>query len=188
LLATHKSGVPVRVVPPPVRTIAVIVALVGVLVPAAAIAASGPGVVPVDDLESAVLDELNLVRLEHGLRPVRLHDRLTAAADRHSLEMVAAGYFGHESSDGGQFWARIKAFYRPRASRRPWMVGENLIWNTDRLSARTAVTRWLASPGHRENLLRPAYRDVGISAVRACAPGVFGNRRVIVITVDFGTR
>ena len=141
-----------------------------------------------DRLESAVLDELNLVRLEHGLRQLRLSPSLTEAADNHSLQMVKAGYFGHESPNGSHFARRIKGFYKPRAIKRKWTVGENLIWRTDRLTARAAVTAWLASPGHRENLLGPKFREVGISAVRAVAPGVYGHRRVVVLTVDFGAR
>ena len=140
-----------------------------------------------DRLESAVLDELNLVRLEHGLRQLRENPSLTAAADRHSLQMVNAGYFGHQSSDGSHFASRIKGFYKPRARR--WTVGENLIWRTHRLTARAAVAAWLVSPGHRENLLGPRAREVGISAVRAVgAPGVYANRPVVVLTVDFGDR
>ena len=51
------------------------------------------------------------------------------------------------------------------------------------------MTAWLVSPGHRENLLGAAFREVGISAVRAVgAPGVYGHRRVVVLTVDFGAR
>jgi uncharacterized protein YkwD len=136
-----------------------------------------------------VLDELNLVRLEHGLNQLRLNPRLTAAADSHSLEMVRSGFFGHESADGRHFAQRIKDFYQPRGPRRSWTVGENLIWQERRLSARAAVTSWLASHGHRENLLEPDFREVGISAVRArSAPGVYEQRHVVVLTVDFGAR
>ncbi len=139
--------------------------------------------------ESAVLDELNLVRLEHGLKQLRINPKLTAAADHHSLEMVHSGYFAHKSPDGGHFASRIKDFYKPRAVRQKWRVGENLIWSEQRLSARAAVSAWLASPGHRENLLGHAFREVGISAVRAVgAPGVFGGRRIVLLTVDFGAR
>ena len=153
-----------------------------------ALGADTPRVSSEDRLESAVLDELNLVRLEHGLKQLRINLKLTAAADHHSLEMVRSGYFAHESPDGGHFAARIKDFYKPRAVRR-WTVGENLIWQEERLSARAAVSAWLGSPGHRENLLGPAFREVGISAVRAVrAPGVFGGRRIVLLTVDFGAR
>jgi uncharacterized protein YkwD len=140
-----------------------------------------------DRLEAAVLDELNLLRLEHGLHQLRPSPRLTDAADAHSRAMVLSGFFAHESKDGTDFAARIKSYYKPRG--RHWKVGENLIWRLRRLSARAAVAAWLASPGHRENLLEPDFREVGISAVRAWgAPGVYGKRPVVVVTVDFGAR
>jgi uncharacterized protein YkwD len=168
------------------RSIAVIAAVVA-LVPAVALGVDSPQVSPANRLESAVLDELNLVRLEHGLTQLRLNSALTAAADSHSLEMVRAGYFGHESADGRHFAQRITRFYRPRGG--PWTVGENLIWRERQLTARLAVAAWMASPGHRENLLEPDFREAGVSAVRALgAPGVYEQRQVVVLTVDFGAR
>ncbi len=178
-----------RLVPPRVRLILPIIVLVAFVVPAVAAGVSSPAVAPADGLELAVLDELNAVRLEHGRRPFRLNPRLVAAADAHSLEMVSSGYFGHESSDGTNLATRIKRFYRPLVGPRTWSVGENLLWRAPGVSARTAVADWLKSPGHRENLLRRSFREVGISAVRAKgAPGVYGQRTVIILTVDFGTR
>jgi uncharacterized protein YkwD len=163
--------------------------VVFVVAPAAALGVASPSVAPEDNLERAVLEELNLVRLEHGLRSLRANPRLTAAAEHHTQDMVTSGFFSHTSPDGRPAAARIKRFYKPRTARRPWTVAENLIWHEQRLSARAAIAAWLASPGHRENLLKPAFREVGISAVRAHgAPGVFGNRSVVVVTVDFGRR
>ena len=102
--------------------------------------------------------------------------------------MVRAGYFAHESPDGVTSRRGSRGSTGPARADGRWTVGENLIWSTDRLSARAAVGAWLASPGHRENLLGP-FREVGISAIRAlAAPGVFGHRRVVVVTVDFGAR
>ncbi|HEU0304953.1 MAG TPA: CAP domain-containing protein [Gaiellaceae bacterium] len=170
------------------RAIAPIVAGFALLGVAPGIAAGPANVAHADELEAAVLEELNLVRLEHGLRPLRLSPGLTAAAEFHSLDMVRVGFFGHESADGRDFAARIRSFYRPRPRGGLWTVGENMAWQTRRLSARAAVVRWLHSPGHRENLLRARFREIGISAVRARAPGVFGHRRVVVLTVDFGAR
>ncbi len=175
--------------PPGLRLLPQLAVVAALLLPAVASAADGPDVAPVDRLESAVLDELNLVRLEHGLRQLTLSPNLTEAADSHSHQMVVSGYFGNESPDGSHFARRIKGFYKPRAVRRKWTVGENIIWSTRRLTARAAVAAWLASPGHRENLLGRKFREVGVSAVRAAgAPGVYGHRRVVVLTVDFGAR
>jgi uncharacterized protein YkwD len=47
----------------------------------------------------------------------------------------------------------------------------------------------MGSDHHRVNLLDPAWRDVGVSALRARAvPGAFKGQTVIVVTVDFGVR
>jgi uncharacterized protein YkwD len=173
-----------------VRSILPFVALVAALVPAAALGTSAPRVVlPADSLESALLGALNGARAEYGLRALRPDARLAIAAEQHSVDMVESGYFGHKSSDGSVFWKRIKRFYRPRTTRRTWIVGENLLWQTRHVTAQAAVRAWLRSPGHRANLLQPSFRDVGIAAVRAAgAPGVYGHRRVVVLTVDFGAR
>ncbi len=100
--------IPASVVPPGLRALLPIAVVVAALLPAVSFGADGPRVSPEDQLESAVLDELNLVRLEHGRTQLRLNTRLTAAADHHSLEMVHSGYFGHESANGGHFAQRIK--------------------------------------------------------------------------------
>jgi uncharacterized protein YkwD len=177
----------VRVTPLPVSFLRLAVVLV-LLVPAAvAVAAPGVEISPADSLEASVLTELNAVRAANELKPLRLNAKLTAAANQHSKEMLRAGYFGHESADGGAFWKRIKRFYTPVD--RKWMVGENLLWQTPTVSAKQAVRAWLESPEHRDNLLKPEYRDVGLAAVRAIsAPGVYGYRRVLVLTADFGSR
>ena len=79
----------VIVVPLGLRALLPIAVVVAALLPAASLGADASRVTPEDQLESAVLDELNLVRLEHGRNQLRLNPRLTAAADHHSLEMVA---------------------------------------------------------------------------------------------------
>lgn len=170
------------------RSLAIIAVLLG-LVPAVAIAAARPdAVVPAKGLEAAVVAELNAVRLEHGLEPLRRSDALASAAGVHSREMVIAGYFAHESVDGTPFWARVKQFYGRGASGR-WLVGENLFWQAPSASARDAVRAWLQSPSHRANVLRPGFREVGVAAVRSpAAPGVYGQRGVVVLTVNFGSR
>jgi uncharacterized protein YkwD len=170
------------------RALPLVVTLVA-LVPAGALASGSPrSIHSVSGLEANLLGELNAVRADHGLRPLRLEAGLTTAAAHHSVEMVESGYFGHESPDGSEFWKRIKRFY-PRVPNCSWEVGENLMWKAPAVSAKGAVRAWLRSPGHRENLLDRGYRDVGIAAIHAVdAPGVYGLRQVVVLTVDFGSR
>jgi uncharacterized protein YkwD len=153
-------------------------------------AASNPAraVAAADPLEAAVLDELNTVRREHGLHPLRRSVPLSTAADAHSGAMAEFGIFQHESRDGSAFWHRVKLFYGSSGYNH-WSVGENLLWSTTGLDAKRALELWMASASHRKNILTARWREVGLSAVTAAgAPGVFGGRDVVIITTDFGVR
>jgi uncharacterized protein YkwD len=142
----------------------------------------------VNQFETAVLDELNAIRRAHGLRPLRLSRPLSAAAEAHSRAMGRFGFFSHESRDGSEFWARVKRWYGPGGYDR-WSVGENLLWSSGRPSAAEAVRLWMASPGHRKNILTASWREVGLAAVAVSgAPGVYGGRDVVIVTSDFGFR
>jgi uncharacterized protein YkwD len=139
-------------------------------------------------LDGSLLVQLNALRARHGLAPLRLSPRLSAAADRHSLEMARDGYFAHESANGSAFWKRVQRFY-PTTGYRSWAVGENLLWQSPELNAPEAIKLWMASPPHRENLLSRAWREVGVGAVRVeSASGPFQGLTVTLVTVDFGAR
>ena len=141
-----------------------------------------------DQLEGEVLGELNAIRRAHGLVPLRRSLPLSSAADSHSRAMGTFGFFGHSSRDGSVFWKRVQRFYG-RSSFGTWSVGENLLWATTGLDAAGALKLWMASPGHRANILTPRWREVGLSAVTvSAAPGVFGGHDVVIITSDFGVR
>jgi len=141
-----------------------------------------------NQLETQVLAELNAIRRAHHLVPLRLSRPLTAAAGSHSRAMGTYGFFSHSSRDGSPFWKRVKSFYGP-GSNGAWSVGENLLWSTTGIDASDALKLWMASPGHRKNILAPAWREVGLSALTVpAAPGVFGGYDVVIITTDFGFR
>jgi uncharacterized protein YkwD len=171
--------------------VAVVAALTLLSVGAAGVSAAGKPArtaVAADQLESKVLVELNAIRRQHGLRPLRLSRPLSAAADAHSRAMGKFGFFSHESRDGSEFWTRVKRWYGPDGYSR-WSVGENLLWSSGRLSAAEALKLWMASPGHRKNILTAGWREIGLSAVAVtAAPGVYGGRDVVIITTDFGSR
>ncbi len=141
-----------------------------------------------NQLESQVLVELNAIRREHGLVPLRISRPLTTAADSHSRAMGTFGFFAHSSRDGSAFWKRVQRYYGPNGYD-SWAVGENLLWSTTGIDASRAVKLWMGSPGHRKNILQSRWREVGLSAVSVpAAPGVFGGRDVVIITSDFGVR
>jgi uncharacterized protein YkwD len=138
-------------------------------------------------LEQGLLTSVNALRRQHDLVPLQLSSSLTAAARAHSNDMASRGYFSHRSAGGLSFAQRIARFYPMNGSY--WSVGENLLWSSSHLSAAAALKMWLASPKHRENLLRTRWREIGFGAVRvASAPGPYGGREVTIVTADFGVR
>jgi uncharacterized protein YkwD len=140
------------------------------------------------DLQNEVLAAINDLRREKGLGELRLNSALSLAALEHSVSMARHGFFRHTGWNGLPFWQRIKARYRPIASSY-WGVGENMVWASPELTADHAIEMWLNSPQHRKILLTPAWRDVGLGAVRALsAPGVYQGLDVTILTADFGTR
>lgn len=130
---------------------------------------------------AATLCLINRERSRRGLRPLRLHPRLTVASVRHSRNMVRRDFFAH-----GNFVARVlnAGYVRRRAA---WALGENLAWGSDRLATPRAIVRaWMRSPGHRRNILSRRFRDIGIGIV-AGAPGAGGAANLsATYTTDFG--
>jgi uncharacterized protein YkwD len=172
-----------------IATVVAVLATAAALAPAPALPATGSGSSSsLASLQSGVLLRLNQIRRAHGLAPLMLNTALSAAAGQHSAEMLADGYFAHNSADGSAFWKRIERYYPP-AQYRFWSVGENLLWSSGLLGAKRALDLWMASPEHRANILAPSWREIGIAAVyKADAPGPFGGHSVTVVATDFGTR
>jgi uncharacterized protein YkwD len=116
---------------------------------------------------------MNAARTAHHLAPLRADATLQRAALSHSADMLRRRYFAH-----GDFSLRMRRFHVAGS-----LAGENLAWGVGaRAAARTIVAEWLASPGHRENLLRPGFRRVGLATL----VGPFsGYRGATVVTADF---
>ena len=131
---------------------------------------------PATQLQTALLDQVNALRVGRGLSRLRLSSALTAAANAHSAEMARVGYFSHNSANGASFSSRIGQFY-PLRGFHSWTVGENLVWGAPDIGALRAFKLWLGSPPHRANLLAPRWREIGISAMHSTkAPGLYGGR------------
>ena len=138
-------------------------------------------------LQLDVVARINAQRGARALRPLRVSRGLTAAATYHSREMGERGFFEHESVNGAPFWKRIERFYP--AGRGAWTVGENIFWESPETTGSSTVGEWMASPPHRENILSPEWREIGIGAAHfAAARGAFGGRAVTIVTADFGAR
>ena len=141
-----------------------------------------------DEIEAPTIVLINELRVENGLRPLKVSFRLAQAAEEHAVSMATEGYFDHSSSDGTSFWKRIARFY-PQGGFRRWTVGENLLWASPDVTASQALQMWLGSPGHRKVLLSPAWTHIGLAAVHVTnAPGIYEGFDVTILAADFGAR
>lgn len=94
-------------------------------------------------------------RREAGLADVEAEARLSQAAQAKAEDMAAKAYFSHTSPSGVTPWFWIKKFgYAYRYS------AENLAVHFTQ--AEDVQTGWLASPGHRANIIDPRYRHIGV--------------------------
>lgn len=86
--------------------------------------------------------------------PLALHTDLLALARFHGNDMAANRCFSHESCDGTPFGTRAQRFFSGP-------TGENIYTATGDDKARSAMTGWMNSTGHRENILRPQWNLLG---------------------------
>ena len=138
-------------------------------------------------MESSIACLINEQRAAHGVKPVEANGDLRQAALSHSTEMVNQGYFEHTSPAGVTFVDRILQTGYTRGTRF-WELGENLVWGNGPLSTpQFLVTSWMNSPPHRENLLRPWFREVGIAAVVG-TPESRSDTTGVTVSSEYGYR
>lgn len=104
---------------------------------------------------SDVVALTNAERTAAGLRPLAGDPRLTTAAQAHSDDMVARGFYAHTSPDGRRPWDRAAAAGCTHRG-----IGENIACG--QRSAAEVVRGWMDSPGHRANILKPDFTHIGI--------------------------
>jgi uncharacterized protein YkwD len=135
-------------------------------------------------VRAAVVCLHNRIRAEHGLAQLGTDAKLRKAALGHSADMVGRDYFEHTSPRGVTMVDRIRQSGYVRPSR-AWLIGENLEWGTGSLATpRGAMKAWMNSAGHRANILRGGYRELGVGiALGTPQAGLDGGA---TYTVDFG--
>lgn len=107
------------------------------------------------DFVDRVVERTNYYRTQHGCPPITPNEKLHAAAQRHSDDMAENDFFGHTGSDGTSAGDRIdQAGYA-------WLAwAENVAAGYPTPEA--VVDAWMASEGHRDNILRCYMEDIGV--------------------------
>ena len=122
------------------------------------------------DLEAEMLRLVNRERTDRGIAPLKADRELTAVARKHSVDMLARGYFSHYTPGG------TDPFTRMRSDGLHFLAaGENVALAPTLSQAHSGL---MHSPGHRANILNPAFGRLGIGIEDG---GVYG----LMITQDF---
>lgn len=110
------------------------------------------------DVASEVLALVNDQRAAAGCGPLAANAKLAKAAQRHANAMAAKNFFDHKGKDGSTFGSRIKA-----AGYKYSQAAENIA--AGHSTPAKVVSKWMASAGHRKNILNCAYTETGIGHV-----------------------
>lgn len=119
--------------------------------------------------------QTNQQRAANGLPALRLDARLNASAGAKAANMFAEDYWAHVSPSGIQPW-----YWFIQAGYNYSYAGENLAKDFDTTAG--VVAGWMASPGHRANILNPHYVDVGF----AVQNGVLVGGETTLVVAHYG--
>jgi uncharacterized protein YkwD len=114
--------------------------------------AKGHRLCPSEDLH-AVVQIVNGLRRRSGLHLLGTDAHLTRFASTRSAAMAAESRLSHSG------WERALR----KAGLVDDQLGENVAYNYDTPDA--VVRGWMQSPGHRDNILRPDFKRIGVGCV-----------------------
>jgi uncharacterized protein YkwD len=138
----------------------------------APVTSGGPEPTSPAEARARLLARVNALRVAAGARAVEADARLDAVAQAYADRMATQRFFAHVSPDGDAPTDRLEqAGYAFQAS------GENLGMASGPLDAHAAIEE---SPGHRKNLLDPAFERAGFGLARQNRDGGTGSDVLLV--------
>ena len=125
---------------------------------------------------SSLVALANASRTKDGLSILTTNAKLESAARAKANDMFANQYFAHTSPQGKTPWNFISD-----AGYSYVYAGENLaIGYTDSAELHND---WMNSPTHRENIMNPNYREIGLASV----DGVYEGTHTTIVVQEFGS-
>lgn len=144
------------------------------------------GTVMLDGRKAEFLRLHNEARAEHGVGQLCVQENLMAAAQGHAEDMIERDFYAHATPEGltpGDRITRVGyqfATYGENNNR----VSGSYSGEPDRGELREAFEGWMESSGHRENILNPAFHEVGFGLATGQYSEELGTTTMYV--VDFG--
>lgn len=114
------------------------------------------------DLENEVLALVNEIRKKNNLKPLVEQNDLARAARYHAKDMALDDYVEHFSFDrkGKKLIKQCETFVRIERFISMNYLGENIA--AGKATAKETVDGWMKSKGHRENILNPNFKYLGV--------------------------
>lgn len=139
---------------------------------------TNPGVLGISGSldQKKLIDLTNNEREKKGLNKLVENQALDKAAKLKGENMFAENYWAHFAPSGKSPWDFILG-----SGYKFTFAGENLAKNFQTDDG--VVSAWMASPTHRDNLLSPNYKDIGIAVVE----GVLNGQQTTLVIQEFGT-
>ncbi|MEN9582060.1 MAG: hypothetical protein RL641_14 [Candidatus Parcubacteria bacterium] len=125
---------------------------------------------------SVLVDLSNKARSVNNQSDLTISSVLTKAAQMKADDMANRQYFSHTSPDGTTPW-----YWFQKAGYDFVYAGENLA--VDFTESADIENAWLASPKHKENIIDPRFREIGIATKTATWQG----RETTFVVQLFGT-
>ena len=144
------------------------------------------GTITLNSEEKRVLDLHNRARKKRGLKRLCVNPILTQAARSHTKEMLDKDYASHNSFNGESVRERLERFGYTSEGYSYYLYGVNIAWGCGSYGAPDNMFKWwMHSSGHRSNILKKRFREVGIGVLR----GTYKScSQTTMYTVDFGFR
>jgi uncharacterized protein YkwD len=119
-------------------------------------------------MEAQILTLVNAERKQRGLRPLSLNPRLDQAAKLHARNMAAFRKMSHVLPESGF----PTLTHRARYVAYPYStIAENIALGYP--DAESVVQGWMASAGHRRNILNPGVSEIGTGVVSSSTGGLY---------------
>lgn len=123
-----------------------------------------------------LIELTNQQRQEMGLNTLGENEALNKAAQLKAQNMFSEGYWAHFAPSGKTPWDFILG-----SGYKFTFAGENLAKNF--YNSEDVVEAWMSSKTHKENLLNPKYKEIGIAVVE----GVLDGQKTTLVVQMFGT-
>lgn len=127
--------------------------------------------------KNEVIRITNLERNKYSLPSLKENSKLDLSAKAKTEDMIARQYFEHQSPIGEKVADLVE-----KTGYEFIVLGENLAMGNFE-NDQDLIKAWMDSPGHRENILNPNYKEIGVSVIK----GMFEGKEVWMAVQHFGS-